>query len=48
MAKKIFLLQRLSEEYPEYSKDKLTAFVVCKNVKVDGELVTQPKIKSLK
>ena len=45
MAKKISLLLKLKEEYPQYNKDELTAFVVCKNVYVNNELVTNPKVK---
>jgi len=45
--KKIPLLKKLKEEYPEYSKDQLTAYVACKNVMINGELVTEPKCKVL-
>jgi 23S rRNA (cytidine1920-2'-O)/16S rRNA (cytidine1409-2'-O)-methyltransferase len=45
MAKKISLLQKLKEEYPQYNKDELTAYVVCKNVYVNNELVTNTKVK---
>ena len=45
MAKKVSLLQKLREEYPQYTKDELTAFVVCKNVYVDNQLVTNVKDK---
>ncbi|MGD1817925.1 MAG: TlyA family RNA methyltransferase [Pleomorphochaeta sp.] len=45
MAKKIPILQKLKEEYPQYSKDELTAFVVCKNVYVNNELVPDTKVK---
>jgi 23S rRNA (cytidine1920-2'-O)/16S rRNA (cytidine1409-2'-O)-methyltransferase len=45
MAKKIPLLLKLTQEYPEYTKDQLTAFIICKNVKVNGELLALPKEK---
>jgi 23S rRNA (cytidine1920-2'-O)/16S rRNA (cytidine1409-2'-O)-methyltransferase len=45
MAKKISLLLKLKEEYSQYTKDELTAFVVCKNVYVNNELVTNPKVR---
>ncbi|MGD1821406.1 MAG: TlyA family RNA methyltransferase [Pleomorphochaeta sp.] len=45
MAKKIPILQKLKEEYPDYSKDELTAFVICKNVYINNELVTNTKVK---
>lgn len=45
MAKKIPLLLKLIQDYPEYTKDQLTAFVICKNVKVNGELLSLPKEK---
>jgi len=45
MAKKVSLLLKLREEYPQYTKDELTAFVVCKNVYVDNQLVTNVKDK---
>jgi 23S rRNA (cytidine1920-2'-O)/16S rRNA (cytidine1409-2'-O)-methyltransferase len=36
---------KLIQDYPEYTKDQLTAFVICKNVKVNGELLAMPKEK---
>ena len=45
MEKKVSLLLKLREEYPQYTKDELTAFVVCKNVYVDNQLVTNVKDK---
>lgn len=45
MAKKISLLIKLMQDYPEYTKDQLTAFIICKNVKVNGELLALPKEK---
>jgi len=45
MAKKVSLLLKLREEYPQYTKDELTAFVVCKNVYVDNQIVTNVKDK---
>lgn len=39
------MLQVLAEQYPEYDKDRLTAFVVCRNVLVNGELCTDPRAK---
>lgn len=45
MAKKIPLLLKLTQDYPEYTKDQLTAFIICKNVKVNGELLALPKEK---
>lgn len=45
MSKKIPLLLKLTQDFPEYTKDQLTAFVICKNVKVNGELLAMPKEK---
>lgn len=45
MAKKIPLLLKLIQDYPEYTKDQLTAYIICKNVKVNGELLALPKEK---
>ncbi len=45
MAKKIPILQKLKEEYPTYTKDELTAFVICKNVYVNNELISDTKVK---
>lgn len=39
------ILKVLSEQYPEYDKDRLTAFVVCRNVLVNGELCSDPRAK---
>jgi 23S rRNA (cytidine1920-2'-O)/16S rRNA (cytidine1409-2'-O)-methyltransferase len=41
--KKLPLLQLLSREYGQYTKDQLTAFVFCRNVYANGTLVTDPK-----
>ncbi len=42
--KKKPLLQLLMHQYsPKYTKDQLTAFVVCKNVYANGELSTDPR-----
>ena len=37
------LLQLLVQQYEQYSKDQLTAFIACKNVYADGVLVTDPR-----
>ena len=37
------LAEVLSKRYPEYSKDQLVAYIVCRNVKVDGQVCTDPK-----
>lgn len=42
--RKVTLLQALGREFPEYSKDQLTAFIVCRNVLVNGVLSTDPKL----
>lgn len=39
------VLKVLADRYPEYDKDRLTAFVVCRNVLVNGELCTDPRAK---
>lgn len=41
--KKVALLQALAQEYDQYTKDQLTAFIVCRNVYVNGTLVSDPK-----
>jgi len=41
--RKVTLLQALSQQYDEYTKDQLTAYIVCRNVLVDGVLTTDPK-----
>lgn len=41
--KKLPLLQALVKTYPTYTKDELLAFIFCKNVYVDGELISDPK-----
>ncbi len=41
--RKVALLKALSQQYDEYSKDQLTAYIVCRNVLVDGVLATDPK-----
>ena len=43
-ARKVALLQALSRQFDEYSKDQLTAFIVCRNVLVDGVLATDPRL----
>lgn len=40
---RVALLQALSRQFEEYTKDQLTAFIVCRNVLVDGVLVTDPR-----
>lgn len=45
MAKKTPILLKLKEEYPQYNKDELTAFIICKNIYVNNELVTDSKCK---
>ncbi|ADY14629.1 TlyA family RNA methyltransferase [Sphaerochaeta globosa] len=42
-ARKVVLLQALSRQFDEYTKDQLTAFIVCRNVLVDGVLATDPR-----
>ena len=37
------LAEILSKRYPEYSKDQLGAYIVCRNVKVDGQVFSDPK-----
>jgi len=37
------LLQLLSKQYEQYTKDQLTAFIACKNVYANGVLVTDPR-----
>ncbi|MDD3058975.1 MAG: TlyA family RNA methyltransferase [Sphaerochaeta sp.] len=39
----IALLQALQAQFEEYTKDQLTAFIVCRNVLVDGVLVPDPR-----
>lgn len=41
--KKVPLLQALLKARPDRAKDELHAFIVCRNVYVDGELVSDPK-----
>lgn len=41
--KNVPLLQALLKTHPAYTKDELHAFIVCRNVYVDGELVSDPK-----
>ena len=41
--RKVALLQALCQQYDEYTKDQLTAYIVCRNVLVDGVLSTDPK-----
>lgn len=45
MAKKrrVRLLELLISRYPQYTRDQLTAFVVCRNVVVNDEISTDPK-----
>ncbi len=42
-AKKVALLKILTQQFDQYTKDQLTAFIVCRNVLVDGELVADPR-----
>lgn len=39
------VLKVLAERYPEHGKDRLTAFIVCRNVLVNGDLCTDPHAK---
>ncbi|HZJ88137.1 MAG TPA: TlyA family RNA methyltransferase [Sphaerochaeta sp.] len=39
----LMLVHALRAAYPAYSHDELTAFIVCRRVLVDGEVVTDPK-----
>ncbi|NCC65191.1 MAG: TlyA family RNA methyltransferase [Spirochaetia bacterium] len=41
--KRVTLLKALALQYDQYSKDQLTAYIVCKNVFVDGVLATDPR-----
>ena len=41
--KRVMLLKALASQFDQYSKDQLTAYIVCKNVLVDGVLATDPK-----
>lgn len=41
--KRISCLALLRRTWPERTSDELTALVLCKNIYVDGELVTDPK-----
>ncbi len=41
--KRVAILQLFGEQYPDLDRDRMTALVVCRNVLVDGELVTDPK-----
>lgn len=41
--KQLACAQVLSQRYPEYSKDQLVAYIVCKNVKVDGQICSEPR-----
>ncbi len=42
--RKVALLQALCQQYDEYTKDQLTAYIVCRNVLVDGGVLsTDPK-----
>lgn len=45
ISKKTPLLKKLCQDFPEFSKDRLLAYVVCRNVLANGELVTDPKAK---
>jgi len=42
-SRKVALLQALQAQFEEYTKDQLTAFIVCRNVLVDGVLVPDPR-----
>ncbi|NLZ77359.1 MAG: TlyA family RNA methyltransferase, partial [Spirochaetales bacterium] len=41
--KNVPLLQALLKARPDRTKDELLAFIVCRNVYVDGELLADPK-----
>ncbi len=43
-ARKVALLQALGRQFDEYTKDQLTAYIVCRNVLVDGVLATDPRL----
>lgn len=36
-------LEVLSQRYPGYAKDRLLAYIVCKNVKVEGQICSDPR-----
>ncbi len=42
--RKVALLKALGRQFDEYTKDQLTAFIVCRNVLVDGVLATDPRL----
>lgn len=42
--RKVALLQALRWQFGEYTKDQLTAYIVCRNVLVDGVLATDPRL----
>ena len=42
--RKVALLQALGRQFDEFTKDQLTAFIVCRNVLVDGVLATDPRL----
>ncbi|MHC1691834.1 MAG: TlyA family RNA methyltransferase [Sphaerochaetaceae bacterium] len=37
------LTEILSKQYPEYTRDQLLAYIVCRNVLVDGEISADPR-----
>ncbi len=41
--RKVPLLKALNQQFDAYTKDQLTAFIVCRNVLVNGVLVADPK-----
>lgn len=41
--RRVRLLELLISHYPQYSRDQLTAFIVCRNVVVNNEISTDPK-----
>lgn len=45
--KKVALLQKLQEEFPQLTKEKLYAYVMCGDVLVDGNRIRDPKSKIL-
>jgi 23S rRNA (cytidine1920-2'-O)/16S rRNA (cytidine1409-2'-O)-methyltransferase len=38
------LVSLLEKKYPDYSRDQLVAYIVCKNVLVDGQTYTDPRV----
>jgi len=42
--KRCSLISLLEKKYPEFSRDRLVAYVVCKNVLVNGQTSTDPRL----